>query len=114
MAGFVASNVLRGDVEMVTWDQIAGLDPDHFYVLDVRTSSEYNAGHIPGSVHVPVDDLRQRLSELPRDQRPVVLCLAGLRAYIACRILAQNGFQPLDVTGGWETYHDAVFAPQPA
>ncbi|MCS7220129.1 MAG: FAD-dependent oxidoreductase [Anaerolineae bacterium] len=112
MVGFVASNVLRGDVTLITWDEVVRLDPEQYYVLDVRTSGEYEAGHIPGSLHVPVDELRHRLHELPRDRRPVVVCQAGLRAYVACRILFQHGFRPLNLTGGWETYRYAMFPPE--
>ena len=111
MVGFVAANALRGDVTLMTWDQVAALDPTRYYVLDVRTAAEYAEGHIPGSLHVPVDELRERLAELPRDRRPVVVCKAGLRAYVACRILSQHGFDPIDLTGGWETYRYAACAP---
>jgi NADPH-dependent 2,4-dienoyl-CoA reductase/sulfur reductase-like enzyme/rhodanese-related sulfurtransferase len=111
VAGFVAGNVLRGDVELITWEEVVRLDPTQYYVLDVRTLAEYERGHIPGSLHIPLDELRRRLPALPRDRRPVVVCQAGLRAYVACRILAQHGFRPLNLTGGWETYRYAVFPP---
>jgi NADPH-dependent 2,4-dienoyl-CoA reductase/sulfur reductase-like enzyme/rhodanese-related sulfurtransferase len=104
MAGYVASNVLKHDVEMISWAELEMLNQDEYYLLDVRTASEYRDGHIPGSLHLPLDELRGRLSEVPLERRPVVVCKIGMRAYIACRILKQNGLDPVVLAGGWETY----------
>jgi NADPH-dependent 2,4-dienoyl-CoA reductase/sulfur reductase-like enzyme/rhodanese-related sulfurtransferase len=112
MAGYVASNVLKHDVEMISWEALEMLNRDEYYLLDVRTASEYRDGHIPGSVHLPLDELRGRLAEVPADRRPIVVCKAGMRAYIACRILKQNGLDPVVLAGGWETYRFTV--PQTA
>jgi NADPH-dependent 2,4-dienoyl-CoA reductase/sulfur reductase-like enzyme/rhodanese-related sulfurtransferase len=100
MAGFVAANYLRGDVDIVHVDQLGG----DTVVLDVRTAGEYLKGHIPGALNIPVDDLRQRLDEVPRGKLMAVYCGVGLRSYIACRILKQKGFKVANVPGGYKTY----------
>jgi len=102
-AGFVASNVLSGDVKLChTPDMI---DPrDDQVLLDVRTTAEVDAAAIPQAVNIPLDDLRDRLAELPRDKELLVFCAVGLRGYLACRILSQNGFACRNLTGGYKTY----------
>ena len=106
MAGFMATNIMEGIVEQVGWDR--ALNPaDNEVVLDTRTDGEYAHGHIEGAIHIPVDELRERLGELPRDKRLLVHCLSGLRSYIACRILSQHGFACANVAGGWAMYQAA-------
>ena len=100
MAGFVAANHLRGDVDIIHAEDLDGTAT----VLDVRTKSEFDEGHIPGSLHIPLDDLRQRLGEVPRGGKLAVCCGVGLRAYVACRILKQNGFDAANIPGGFTTY----------
>ncbi len=105
MAGFVASGLLRGqhpqvDVEAV----LAAPANEKPYLLDVRTPLEFAAGHIPGAVNIPVDELRQRLSELPRDRTIAAYCQVGQRGYLATRILLQAGFQAVNIGGGYKTY----------
>lgn len=105
MVGFVAANLLRGDhpqanIEDVTFEP-AETRP---YLLDVRMPSEFAAGTIPGAVNVPVDELRERLAELPKDQRINVFCQVGQRGYIATRILRQKGFDAVNLGGGYRTY----------
>jgi rhodanese-related sulfurtransferase len=70
----------------------------------VRTPSEYAAGHIPGAVNVPVDELRSRLAELPRDRDLTVYCQVGQRGYLATRILTQSGFRAANLSGGYKSY----------
>ncbi|MBL7188315.1 MAG: FAD-dependent oxidoreductase [Phycisphaerae bacterium] len=100
MAGFAASNVLDGTVDVAQWDQIG----DNDYVLDVRTADEFNRANVPSSVNIPVDELRGRLNELPQDTTVNVYCGVGIRSYIACRILTQNGFEARNISGGFITY----------
>jgi NADPH-dependent 2,4-dienoyl-CoA reductase/sulfur reductase-like enzyme/rhodanese-related sulfurtransferase len=102
-AGFVASNVLSGDVNIChTPDMI---DPrDDQLLLDVRTTGEVDGGTIARAVNIPLDDLRDRLDELPTDKELLVFCAAGLRGYLACRILSQNGFSCRNLTGGYKTF----------
>jgi peroxiredoxin family protein/rhodanese-related sulfurtransferase/TusA-related sulfurtransferase len=74
----------------------------------VRTPAEVEAGTIPGSVNIPVDELRERLGELPPDKEILVFCQVGLRGYLACRILSQHGLDCRNLTGGYKTYRAAV------
>lgn len=105
MAGFVAAGLLRGehpqvDVETVTVPPAA----EDTMLLDVRTPQEYAAGHIPGARNIPVDELRTRLDELPREQQIATYCQVGQRGYLATRILLQAGFSAVNVGGGYKSY----------
>ncbi|MDP6047348.1 MAG: FAD-dependent oxidoreductase [Phycisphaerae bacterium] len=102
-AGFVASNVIAGDVKLFHTPQALGPSSDQI-LLDVRTDGEFNAGTIENSMHIPLDDLRDRLDELPAEKELLVFCAAGLRGYLACRILSQNGFACRNLTGGYRTF----------
>ncbi len=107
MAGFSAANVLEGTVDNVSFGELSGLPKDTVY-LDVRTAPEVQMGAIPGSVHVPVDSLRAQLGTLDTEKSYVVYCAVGIRAYIACRILTQNGFKHVrNLAGGYTTYRAA-------
>jgi len=108
MAGFVGSNWLRGDVEVVHWDEVKGLDPQKDLLLDVRTKPEWDVGYIPGTVHIPLQELRQRLAELPKDKRIVVYCKVGQRGYVAARILKAHGYHAVNLTGGMDTWQAAT------
>ncbi len=108
IAGFVAANWLRGDTEMMQWDDVARLDPERDALLDVRTQKEWDAGHIAGAVHIPLQQLRQRLGELSKDKRWIVYCAIGRRAYIAVRILRQHGYHVVNLSGGLSTYQPAT------
>ncbi len=109
-AGFVASNSLEGRVKLCHWEDVAA-PSDGQMLLDVRTPAEVEAGTIPGAVSIPLDDLRRRMGELPKDKELLVFCHAGLRGYIACRILSQNGFACRNLTGGYKTYVAATGGP---
>lgn len=115
IAGFAASNILRGDVEVAAWDEVPPLQQEGALVLDVRTAAEVGQGMIPGAVHIPLDNLRERLGELPRDRKIVVYCGVGLRSYIACRILKAAGFAEVyNLSGGWRTWRAATANSQEA
>jgi NADPH-dependent 2,4-dienoyl-CoA reductase/sulfur reductase-like enzyme/rhodanese-related sulfurtransferase len=103
MAGFVAANVLSGDVALWEPEELAVLREDQL-LLDVRTPAEFAAGTIPGATSAPVDDLRDRLSGLPRDKELLVFCRVGLRAYVAARLLSQHGFRVRNLSGGYLRY----------
>jgi len=105
MAGFVASGLLRGDHPQVDIESVlAASENDRPFLVDVRTSQEFHLGAIPGAVNIPVDELRSRLSELPRDRQIVVYCQVGQRGYLATRILMQSGFSVANIGGGYKTY----------
>jgi rhodanese-related sulfurtransferase len=104
-AGFVAANNLRGDVGLCHVGEILHPRTDQ-QLLDVRTPAEVEAGSIPGAINIPVDELRGHLYELPKDKELLVSCQVGLRGYLACRILKQNGFKCRNLSGGYKTYRD--------
>ena len=103
MAGFMIQNILEGIVDQVTWDEALRLaaEDDGVALLDTRTAGENAHGGIEGASHIPVDELRGRLDELPRDKRLLVFCASGLRSYVACRILSQHGFTCANIAGGY-------------
>ncbi len=76
--------------------------------LDTRTTYEFNAGHIAHALHIPLDDLRDRLDELPRNTRLLTYCQSGLRSYVACRILMQHGFACTNIAGGYGFYQETL------
>lgn len=105
MAGFVAAGLLRGDQpQSNVEDVMAGPEDRRPFLLDVRTAEEYGAGHIPGAVNIPVDALRARLDQLPRDREIAAYCQVGQRGYLATRILLQAGFRAVNIGGGFRTY----------
>lgn len=109
MAGFMIENILDDLVDQVTWDEaleLAAEDGDAI-LLDTRTAGEHARGGIEGALHIPVDELREHLDELPRDKRLLVFCASGLRSYVACRILSQHGFACANVSGGYG-FHSQV------
>ncbi|MGE5396120.1 MAG: rhodanese-like domain-containing protein, partial [Chitinophagales bacterium] len=108
MAGYVAGNIVKGDMEVFHWNQIEDFAVSDSLLLDVRTPAEFAQGVIPGAVNIPVDELRQRINEIPKDKLILVYCRVGLRGYIAYRILKQMGYQRVkNLSGGWLTYEAA-------
>lgn len=104
MAGFIAENVISGKVKQFFFDDIVKLD-DNAQLVDTRTDTEYADGHADGfDIHIPVDDLRQRMDELDITRPVYVMCQSGLRSYIVCRILSQNGFDCYNFAGGYRLY----------
>jgi NADPH-dependent 2,4-dienoyl-CoA reductase/sulfur reductase-like enzyme/rhodanese-related sulfurtransferase len=101
MAGFVAAGMLRGDHPVVHVDDVANGDA---VLLDVRSPGEFAAGHIPGAMSVPLEQLRARVDELPRERPIVAYCQVGQRGYNATRLLAQRGFDVRNLSGGYTTY----------
>jgi NADPH-dependent 2,4-dienoyl-CoA reductase/sulfur reductase-like enzyme/rhodanese-related sulfurtransferase len=106
MAGYVAANTLDGTVKVKHFNE---LEEDDF-VLDVRTPAEFAKGGIPNARNVSLNQLRDKLHELPRDRTIHAYCGVGLRSYIACRILEQNGFDVRNLSGGYATYRTVTKA----
>jgi NADPH-dependent 2,4-dienoyl-CoA reductase/sulfur reductase-like enzyme/rhodanese-related sulfurtransferase len=105
MAGFVAAGMLRGEHPQVDVETVLAVPPSQRpFLVDVRTPQEFSAGHIPEAVNIPVDELRSRLEEFPRDRQIAVYCQVGQRGYLATRILRQSGFEAANVGGGYKTY----------
>lgn len=111
LAGMIAQNVRQGLVQLAQWHEIPHLDPDRTLLLDVRTEAERQQGAIPGSVHIPLHQLRQRLQELPRDREIIVACQSGQRSYFAVRLLRQHGFRVRNLTGSYRTWSAAQESP---
>lgn len=105
MAGFIIENVINQKVRHFFYDDIPSLQKkDDAFLLDTRTMREYSAGHAPGFINIPVDELRERLNEVPCDKTVYVMCQSGLRSYIACRILSAHGYRCFNFAGGYRLY----------
>ncbi len=104
IAGYAAENILQQRVKTVYWDDSSLTQSDNF-ILDVRTKTEFEAGHIAGAVNIPLDELRQRLDELPSEKAIYLYCQIGLRGYLATRILLQSGFPEVyNLSGGFRLW----------
>ncbi|MGI5857469.1 MAG: FAD-dependent oxidoreductase [Candidatus Merdivicinus sp.] len=105
MAGFMIENIVTGKVKQFHHDEMSGLPLDgSVFLLDTRTPGEYRKGHAEGFINIPLDDLRERLGEIPKGQKVYVMCQSGLRSYLACRILSQSGYDCYNFSGGYRFY----------
>lgn len=100
LAGMMAQNLLDSETATVQADAI----PENALLLDVREAEECVAGTLPGALHIPLDQLRERIGELPADRPIVAFCQIGLRGYIAERMLRQHGLDAYNLAGGYATY----------
>ncbi|MBE7559150.1 FAD-dependent oxidoreductase [bacterium] len=100
IAGFIAVNHLRGLAPLAHWDE----PRDGALILDVRTPGEVERGHVPGSVNIPLDELAERLSELPRGRDIRVHCGVGARSHLATRLLREAGLSARNLSGGFASY----------
>ena len=106
LAGFVIENVLTGKVNQVNYQQLITMPKDgSITLLDVRSEFEYAKGYAEGFINLPVDNLRRRINELPKDKKVIVMCQSGLRSYLATRILKQNEFDAYNFVGGYTFYN---------
>ena len=109
MLGFVAENVVSGNVKQFFWHDVENLPRDgSVTLLDTRTLLEVGRGKIEGFMHIPVDSLRSRIHEIPKEKPVYVHCHSGLRSYIACRILSGYGFECYNLAGGWRLYESVI------
>ena len=105
MAGFVAQNVLSGTLRQFFPEDVAGLPRDGSVTLvDVRTPGEHARGGIDGFVNIPVDEIRARIDEIPKDKPVYLHCKSGQRSYIACRILTGLGYTCYNLAGGYDRW----------
>ncbi len=105
MAGFMIENLAKGLTKQFHWNEMAALPRDgSVTLLDVRTPEEYAQGHVDGFIDLPVDELRGRLAEVAPGKPVYVMCQSGLRSYLACRMLAQAGYDCYNFSGGWRLY----------
>lgn len=109
LAGYVAENILSGKVALCYWRDLKDSKPESTILLDIRTQDEYALGSLPGAVNIPLDELRERMNELPKDKAIITFCAVGLRGYLAYRILVQHGFTNVkNLSGGLKTYKATV------
>ncbi len=105
MAGFIIDNVISGRVKQFYYEDVASLRTDgSVFLLDSRTPAEYAAGHVDGFVNIPVDELRDRILEVPKEKPVYVMCQSGLRSYIATQILRGLGYDAYNFAGGYRFY----------
>jgi len=105
MAAFAAENILQKRSVVFYWNEFDKITPGDV-LIDVRTKNEYNAGKILDAINIPVDELRSRLDEIPKDKKIYIYCLGGLRGYLAQRILMQNGYaDTINLSGGYQLWN---------
>jgi rhodanese-related sulfurtransferase len=104
MAGFMAENIFSGLVKQFHWHDIERLRQENVQLVDTRTVKEYERGHAPDFINIPLDELRDRLNELDPTRPVYVMCHTGIRSYIASRILTGHGFDVSNFSGGHSFY----------
>lgn len=104
MAGYAASNILDKMVESISINEVDSLIEKGIKVVDVRTEYEFNMGHMPNSINIPLDSIRDNLDKFDKNEKIYLTCQVGLRGYLASRILIQNGYKPVNISGGYKSY----------
>lgn len=105
MVGYIIENIEHGLVKQFHFEELEQIKKNHAVILlDTRTPFEYVRGHLEGFINIPIDELRQRLGELSPHKTIYVMCQSGMRSYLACRILSQNGFHCYNFSGGYRFY----------
>lgn len=105
MVGYIIENIEHGLVKQFHFEELEQIKKNHVVILlDTRTPFEYVRGHLEGFINIPIDELRQRLGELSPHKTIYVMCQSGMRSYLACRILSQNGFHCYNFSGGYRFY----------
>ncbi len=107
IAGYVASNIVEGDLEVAGWQDVLQRDSGTL-LLDVRDRKEWDEGHIEGAIHIPLTELRQRLDEIPPQSEVIVYCRMGQRGWAAARILEQNQIRARNLSGGWVLFKQVI------
>lgn len=109
IAGYTAANIINGSMPIVTWRQLVQVNREEISLIDVRTREEFAFGSIPGAKNIPLDELRTRLDEIPKNKPVYLFCAIGLRGYLALKILTARGFSNVkNLLGGYSTYSVAV------
>ena len=108
MVGFVAENILHKRLNVFYWDEFEKINPQDL-LIDVRTSEEYANGKIDNAINMPIDELRSRINEIPKEKDIFIYCEVGLRGYLAQRILTQNGYNNvLSLSGGYKLWENCT------
>lgn len=115
ISGYVAGNILSGKMKPIYWRELRDIDRTSITLIDVRTREEFAVGALKGAINIPLDEMREHLSEIPSDKPVVVYCQVGLRGYLASNILRQHGFTDVsNLIGGIKLYKSATAVlPEP-
>jgi rhodanese-related sulfurtransferase len=105
----MADNILSGLTESVQWNELADRMADGARLIDVRTPGEFNAGHVDGAINIPVDDLRERFAEIPKEN-VIVTCQVGQRGHTASTLLRELGIKAANLDGGYKTWSNSPAA----
>jgi rhodanese-related sulfurtransferase len=104
MAGYAAANIIKRDIEVIQWHEVSERITGGAFLIDVRMPAELEKGKVDGAYNIPVDKIRERLDEIPKDREILAYCQVGLRSYIAARILLQLGYNVKSIDGGYRLY----------
>ena len=105
IAGYTAANIINGSMPVIHWRELKDMDLSGTTLIDVRTKDEYDLGTIRNAINIPVDELRERIHEIPADKPVILFCAIGLRGYIALKILTGHNFKNVrNLSGGYKTY----------
>ena len=106
MLGYIAENMMSGLLKTAQWSQTQELRNSGYQLIDVRTPSEYGNGSIPGAINIPVDEIRNRVSEIKKE--PILVnCQVGQRGHTATMLLKELGFDATNLDGGYLTYSNS-------
>lgn len=106
IAGYTAQNIIDDGVKVVDWRELAKATPEKYALIDIRTEDEYKTGHLPNTVNIPLNNIREHLNEIPKDKKVVLLCSVGLRGYLAYRVLEGHGFTNIyNMNGGMKMFY---------
>ncbi|SUB77180.1 Coenzyme A disulfide reductase [Porphyromonas macacae] len=109
MAGYVADNILAGRLKPLYWREMQKADPNEVSIIDVRLKQAYDIEHIRGAISIPLEEMRERMKEIPTDKPVYIYCAVGLRGYLASNILRQSGFRDVrNLIGGYRLYSTAT------
>ena len=108
-AGYVGNNVFTGKTKTIQWDEVDNFSAEGYLLLDVRTPAEHAAGHIPNSINIEVNVLRDHIEEL-RDKKIVAYCQVGQRGHTASSLLQGYGIETVNLDGGYKTWRVATDA----
>lgn len=109
MLGFVAENIIQGKIKLSKWDELDPSKPSKFTILDIREDMELMVFELPGSLHIPLGQLRNRLSEIKKDDNIIIFCAVGVRSYNAARVLMENGYKNVLVYPAGTNFYKAVY-----
>ena len=114
IAGYTAENILKGRLKTITWRDVQNANPDKVQLVDVCTEEECSISTLPGAINIPLDQMRDRLKDIPKDKDVYLFCAVGLRGYLAYRLLAGHGFNNIySLNGGTKIYKAATMNTQP-